>query len=188
MSVCVDLTCVDNWQFSDNLVGWSISSYCKSQQDRIEIFLINWCVHDGSGRSQDHWPGYQWLLINWDHALEVQRWKKVKILNFWPGSVHGYGVREKEPDEKMGPVWCHRADLPLTSKGGGRCLGTSVTPGEGLGDQSLQRRLRLFAGNSWSRQGAHLRVLMTPGRLGTFHLPPAFRVGGWWGTTSITIR
>ena len=36
MSVCVDLTCVDNWQFSDNLVGWSISSYCKSQQDRIE--------------------------------------------------------------------------------------------------------------------------------------------------------
>ena len=25
----------------------------------------------------------------------------MKILTYWPGSVHGYGVREKEPDEKM---------------------------------------------------------------------------------------
>ena len=102
MSVCVDLTCVDNWQVSDNLLGWSISSYCKSQQDRIEIFLINWCVHDRSGRSQDHWPGYQWLLINWDHALEVQRWKKVKILTYWPGSVHGYGSQRKRARREKG--------------------------------------------------------------------------------------
>ena len=56
-----------------------------------------------------------------------------------------------------------------------------------------------WAANSWSRQGAHLRVLMTPGgpetgwaptgpQLCGFHLPPAIRVGGWWGTTSPTTR
>ena len=157
MSVCVDLTCVDNWQFSDNLVGRSICSYCKSQQDRIAIFIKNWCVHDKSGRSQDHWPGYQWLLFNWDHALEVQRWKKVKILTYWPGSVHGYGVREKEPDEKMWAVnWWSGPTFPLQAR----------EEGDDWGPVSCQEM-------GWvTRVSSRTRVLQVDRGLGEFPFSP----------------
>ena len=154
MSVCVDLTCVDNWQFSDNLVGWSISSYCKSQQDRIET--------DASmmGRAEVKTTG---LDTNDCWSIEIMHWKsrderKWRSLTCWPGSVRGYGVREKEPDEKMGPVWCHRADLPLTSKGGGWWLGTSVMPGD----------------QSWVTRVSRLGELETPGA------GRAPTCGYWW--------
>ena len=83
-------------------------------------------------------------------SIEIMHWKsrderKWRSLTCWPGSVRGYGVREKEPDEKMGPVWCHRADLPLTSKGGGWWLGTSVMPG----DQSWVTRVSREDSPDW---------------------------------------
>ena len=62
----------------------------------------------------------------------------MKILTYWPGSVHGYGVREKEPDEKM---W---DDLgrPSPYKQGRRVMTGDQCHARRpeLGDQSLQRR------------------------------------------------
>ena len=80
-------------------------------------------------------------------------------------------------------------------------LGTRVMPG----DQSWVTRASREDSPDWvsckllEQAGPHLRVLMTPGgpetgwaptgpQLCGFHLPPAVRAGGWWGTTSTTIR